>query len=83
MAVIVNDLADVNMDGAEVAGSAEFRTSEPRLVELSGGCVCCTLRADLIDVRLPQRVPAPRPDNCARWSNHETPPWRNFAGNWE
>lgn len=51
IAVIVNDMADVNVDGAELAGSAEFRAAEPRLVELSSGCVCCTLRADLIDVR--------------------------------
>lgn len=51
IAIIVNDMADVNVDGAVLAGSAEFRAAEPRLVELSSGCVCCTLRADLIDVR--------------------------------
>ena len=60
LAVVVNDMADVNVDGAVLAGSAEFRAATPRLVELSSGCVCCTLRADLVDVRAPPPSP-PRP----------------------
>lgn len=50
IAVIVNDMAEVNIDAAEVAASAEFVESKPHLVELSNGCVCCTLRGDLIEV---------------------------------
>ncbi|AHI01996.1 GTP-binding protein [Kutzneria viridogrisea] len=44
VAVIVNDMSEINVDAALVLG----RTPE-RLVELTNGCICCTLRADLLD----------------------------------
>ena len=49
VAVIVNDLSEVNMD-ARIAGmgDAALSRTEEKLVELSNGCICCTLREDLL-----------------------------------
>ncbi|ERS60985.1 hypothetical protein HMPREF1261_00655 [Corynebacterium sp. KPL1818] len=49
LAVIVNDFSEVNIDAVLVAGEGHLERGEDRFVELSNGCICCTLREDLIE----------------------------------
>ena len=49
VAVIVNDMSDVNIDAAEVQRDVSLHRGRDELIEMSNGCICCTLRADLLE----------------------------------
>ena len=80
-AVIVNDMSEINIDAelVEQSGAALSRVDE-KLVSMSNGCICCTLREDLM-VEIGKLVSekraatssnsaAPSCDRCSRWPSN-------------
>lgn len=49
VAVIVNDMSEINIDGSEVQRDVTLNRAEEKLIEMSNGCICCTLREDLLE----------------------------------
>ena len=86
VAVIVNDMAEVGID-AELLRGSELRQTPTAVVELSNGCICCTLRNDLLQV-LPLHafrsassaaLHAVRLEQLSSWLHRRWQPWQQSS----
>jgi G3E family GTPase len=48
VAVIVNDMSEINIDAQQLNNEVELNRAEEKMIEMSNGCICCTLREDLL-----------------------------------
>jgi G3E family GTPase len=48
VAIIVNDMSEINIDAAMIQNDVSLNWSDEKLIEMSNGCICCTLREDLL-----------------------------------
>ncbi|MQM37101.1 putative metal chaperone YciC [wastewater metagenome] len=48
VAVIVNDMSEINIDAALTSREVQLNRTDARMVEMTNGCICCTLREDLL-----------------------------------
>ena len=49
IAIIVNDMSEINIDADLVHNEVSLNRGQDKLVEMSNGCICCTLREDLLE----------------------------------
>ncbi len=48
VAVIVNDMSEINIDAQQLNNEVDFNRAEEKLVEMSNGCICCTLLISIV-----------------------------------